>query len=917
MKKTFLTIAFLLVILEVAKTQTHPITIHSNGRVASLQMTAAEYSSWITNDEFTNNSSKRQALIQEIYQTFDDKFDFIFLVLNETTIPTNFPYYGELISTSNVITGIGLSIFNADPSYNSDGKLKSVMQLSARDYLMTGPALHELAHNWANFAIPTKDWNGTSEYDGIPHWGFTGGNTPGQLGGFQQNTLQINIGGNPNKYSVAGFGGIANGGNSVKYSELELYLMGMIPLTGVSNFDVFKGLSQVAYVGSNIEFTASSRVTYDNAKILADAGGLRVPSYTTSQKNFRLLVVMLTPAPLTETEWTNADSQSEWFGRTSDGGLGYVYNFWEATRGLGTIETGNLQDALRTSQLSLTPTSITLASSLGSNGHIIVNSNISWTASVDESWLNITPANGSNNSSITVTAITENTSTSPRTGIISITGSGLTRTVSVTQNGPKVYQLEYVSGGNQTYTGGGIPYPIIVKIKNLSDNVYVTNLVAENLEIKATSSIGYQDLEFNNSNNYCNNGDNGCYGGSYYVPANSGSAYVLTVSVALRKNNQDISIITITENITGSLPIPVIVTRSITELTTNSAVSGGNVTSDGVTSITSEGVCWGTSLNPTILNNKSNDGNGNVSFSSRITGLTPNTSYHTRAYATNSEGTGYGADILFTTMPTSPLIGTISQPNCTEGTGSIVLNGLPNNGSWTLTRTPGGTTVTGTGSNTTVSGVPPGTYTFTVTNAAGITSDPSQDVIINAIPTLPTVTTSVVADASQTTALTGGNVISDGGSSIAARGVCWSTTSNPTILNSKTSDGLSIGTYTSIITNLTNGVTYHIRAYATNCKGTAYGLDIQYMHNSTGILEVQSNEVSVFPNPVSGTLNVVYKNDNFETIKILNSQGRLLLGVKVIMPSQQLDFSLYDSGLYILEFIKKPSEVKRIKVIKH
>jgi len=89
------------------------------------------------------------------------------------------------------------------------------------------------------------------------------------------------------------------------------------------------------------------------------------------------------------------------------------------------------------------------------------------------------------------------------------------------------------------------------------------------------------------------------------------------------------------------------------------------------------------------------------------------------------------------------------------------------------------------------------------------------------------------------------------------------------------------------------------------------------MHNSTSILEIQNDEVSVFPNPVSGMLNIVYKSDNFETIKILNSQGKLISKGKVIKPSQQLDFSIYDSGLYILEFIKKTNEVKRIKVIKH
>lgn len=345
MRRILLTIGITFLITGIGKTQIHTITISPNQRVASIQMSPSEYSSWITNDEF-NNYAKREALVQEIYQKFDDKFDFIFFILNETSRPANLPYAGELIGISNVVTGIGLPIYNNAAAYGSLGKLKSVMALTSKESLLYGPSLHELAHNWANFIIDTKGWNGSAEYDIGAHWGFTGGNTKGQLGGFQESTLQTNIGGNPDKYSVGSFYGIANGGNSVPYTDLELYLMGMIPLTEVANFDVFRGLSQVSTVGSNIEFTASTRVTYDNAKILSDAGGARNPTYVTSQKNFRLLVVILTPTSLTSTEWNTFDDQSEKFGRSSSDGM-TIYNFWEATRGLGTLETGNLLNAVK------------------------------------------------------------------------------------------------------------------------------------------------------------------------------------------------------------------------------------------------------------------------------------------------------------------------------------------------------------------------------------------------------------------------------------------------------------------------------------------------------------------------------------------------------------------------------------------
>ena len=86
----------------------------------------------------------------------------------------------------------------------------------------------------------------------------------------------------------------------------------------------------------------------------------------------------------------------------------------------------------------------------------------------------------------------------------------------------------------------------------------------------------------------------------------------------------------------------------------------------------------------------------------------------------------------------------------------------------------------------------------------------------------PTVTLSSVTNITATTAATGGNITSDGGSVVTARGVCWSTSSNPTTAASKTTDGTGPGSFSSSITGLTPGAIYNIRAYATNAVGTAY-----------------------------------------------------------------------------------------------
>lgn len=108
-------------------------------------------------------------------------------------------------------------------------------------------------------------------------------------------------------------------------------------------------------------------------------------------------------------------------------------------------------------------------------------------------------------------------------------------------------------------------------------------------------------------------------------------------------------------SITIPVPItlPTVTTSTVTSIMSTTANSGGNITSDGGASVSARGVVWNTSQNPTIaLSTKTIDGTGAGNFSSAISGLTANTTYYLRAYATNSDGTAYGNEITFTTMPT-------------------------------------------------------------------------------------------------------------------------------------------------------------------------------------------------------------------------------------------------------------------------
>jgi len=112
---------------------------------------------------------------------------------------------------------------------------------------------------------------------------------------------------------------------------------------------------------------------------------------------------------------------------------------------------------------------------------------------------------------------------------------------------------------------------------------------------------------------------------------------------------------------------PTITTATITNITETTATGGGNVTAQGSSSVNDRGVCWSTSQNPTTSDAKTTDGSGTGSFTSNLTGLTANTPYYVRAYATNSAGTAYGSQVSFTTTGGSagepcPGIPTITDP---------------------------------------------------------------------------------------------------------------------------------------------------------------------------------------------------------------------------------------------------------------
>jgi uncharacterized protein (TIGR02145 family) len=302
---------------------------------------------------------------------------------------------------------------------------------------------------------------------------------------------------------------------------------------------------------------------------------------------------------------------------------------------------------------------------------------------------------------------------------------------------------------------------------------------------------------------------------------------------------------------TTAIVISTLTTTAVTGITLTTAASGGNITADGGGAVTARGVCWATTANPVIgATNTTTDGTGTGVFTSAITGLLPGTPYHIRAYATNSAGTAYGADVPFTTLSVAvPTVTTTAVTGMTLTTAASGGNVIADGGAavtvrgvcWATTVNPviGATNTTSNGTGTGVftsnlTGLLPGTPYHVrayATNSAGTAYGADVPFSTTAVG-LPTLTTDAVTGLTLTTAISGGNITADGGGAVTARGVCWATTASPIIgATNTTTDGTGTGVFVSNITGLLPGTPYHVRAYATNSAGTAYGADVPFTTN--------------------------------------------------------------------------------------
>jgi hypothetical protein len=270
--------------------------------------------------------------------------------------------------------------------------------------------------------------------------------------------------------------------------------------------------------------------------------------------------------------------------------------------------------------------------------------------------------------------------------------------------------------------------------------------------------------------------------------------------------------------------LPIVTTSAVTSISYTTATSGGEVTNEGGDPIVSRGVCWNTSAEPTVANVNTTESGGLGSFISNMTLLTPNTMYYVRAYATNIAGTGYGNQVSFSTSQIAvPVLTTTTITAITQTTAISGGNISADNGGavtargvcWSTIQNPtisDSKTLDGSGSGiftSTLIGLIGNTSYYVrayATNSAG--TEYGSQVNFKTSPLMPTLTTSTISAIAQTSATSGGNITSDGGAPVTARGVCWSTSINPTISDSKTLDGSGTGAFTSFITYLLPNINY-------------------------------------------------------------------------------------------------------------
>lgn len=310
--------------------------------------------------------------------------------------------------------------------------------------------------------------------------------------------------------------------------------------------------------------------------------------------------------------------------------------------------------------------------------------------------------------------------------------------------------------------------------------------------------------------------------------------------------------------------VPVLSTIPITEVTTNSAKSGGIITNTGGSKIISCGVCWNTKPTPTIHNPKTSDMETGGQFTSQLTDLEFGKTYYARAYATNEFGTSYGEEISFMANDISlPTLTTLHASDITINSAKLGGN-ITNAGSGNIIERG---IVWSTSSNPTIdnhkisNGTGVGKYIISITELADKTIYYARAYATNEKGTAygdeinfttvelktPELSQTNISNIGVSSVTVKSSIRDNGNGTISEQGFCWSTNSVPTINDFKIQKSPIIGEFSSLISSLDDNTQYYVRAYAINQKGVGYGEIAKFSTLKRGLpclSDIQMSELS-------------------------------------------------------------------------
>ena len=310
--------------------------------------------------------------------------------------------------------------------------------------------------------------------------------------------------------------------------------------------------------------------------------------------------------------------------------------------------------------------------------------------------------------------------------------------------------------------------------------------------------------------------------------------------------------------------VPSVETGAVSGIQATQATVSGNILKIGNDGgITQYGHVWNTSAEPTTAHNKTSLGTTSTtgSFSSTLNGLSPNVTYHVRAYATNSLGTAYGEEITFTTTVGKVTLQTNDVTDVTHNaaTGSGTISQLEGNTitergvCWATTANPtlsaqsaisseSGNTfkvrMTGLSTETTYH---VRAYVKTQKGEVFFGNDMSFQTTHEIV--LPTVSNTQVTEVGVGKATFSSAVTGNGKGKVSDAGFVYSLNENPTTADTRVSCGAATGNFGKTVTGLKESTTYHVRAYAINEAGTAYSADVTF--TTLEVSEPQLSNVTV------------------------------------------------------------------------